>query len=79
MGSPANHRGFLGMRVGLIILISDAGVKFVSLGAELDPTHVLLRVGRGATEVRRGHVPIPEVERVGSGDDEQAHFRMKGH
>ena len=79
MGSPADHRGFLGMRVGLIILVGDAGVEFVSLGAELDPTHVLLRVGRGTTEVRRGHVPIPEVERVGSGDDEQAHFWMESH
>ena len=74
--APSYDGGSLGLRV--MILVSDASIKLMTLGAKLDPSHVLLRVGRGTAEVRRRHVPIPEVERVGSGDDEEANFGMEG-
>ena len=79
MSSPPNHRGLLRMCVCVIIFVRDSRIEFVSFGAKLDPAHVLLRVGRGAAEIRRSHVPIPEVERVGCGDDEEADFRVERH
>ena len=63
---------------GVVVFVGDARVKLIPVRTELDPSNVLLRIRRRASSVRRRHAPIPEVQGIGGGDDQQSDGGMKG-